>query len=323
LRVLNAGKPRADSADTIVDDRLRGVFAAALTPIDADLAPDFGTATLHCRWLLRHGCDGLGILGTTGEANSFAAGERMDLLDHLVGNGVPAAVLLPGTGCAALTETVTLTAHACKLGVGGCLVLPPFYYKAVSDEGLFASYSEVIERVGDPRLRLYLYHFPQMTGVPLTTPLIERLCARYPEVVVGLKDSSGDLANMLALAAAVPGFAVFSGSDELLLPLLEGGGVGCITACCNVAAPLAAAVYDAWRNDDRENATAVQKTLSEVRRIIAAYPLSAALKALLAMRSGEEGWAQVRPPLVSLDRAARGALADGLAAIPFAPPDWP
>jgi 4-hydroxy-tetrahydrodipicolinate synthase len=320
--VLNAGKATADSADAVAVDRLRGVFAAALTPIDADLAPDFGTATLHCRWLLRHGCDGLGVLGTTGEANSFSVGERTDLLDHLVGNGVPAAVLLPGTGCAALTDTVALTAHACKLGVGGCLVLPPFYYKGVSDEGLFASYSEVIERVGDARLRLYLYHFPQMTGVNLSVPLIERLCARYPDIVVGLKDSSGDLANMLAVAA-IPGFAVFSGSDELLLPLLEGGGAGCITACCNVASPLAAAVYEAWRKGDRANAEAVQQTLSAVRRIVAAYPLSAALKGLLAVLSGQDDWARVRPPLVALDRASRDALAVSLAAVPFAPADWP
>ncbi len=316
---MNAGSQRSDPAG----DRLRGVFAAVLTPLAADLAPDFGTATLHCRWLLRQGCDGLGILGTTGEANSLSVGERMDLLDHLVGNGVPAAVLLPGTGCAALTDTVTLTAHACKLGVGGCLVLPPFYYKGVSDEGLFASYAEVLERVGDARLRLYLYHFPQMTGLALSIPLIERLSARYPEIVAGLKDSSGDLANMLAVAAAVPRLAVFSGSDELLLPLLEGGGAGCITACCNVAAPLAAAVYQAWRNGDRANAAIVQQTLSEVRRMTAAYPLSAALKALLAMVSGEEGWARVRPPLVALDDAARDDLAAALAAIPFAPPDWP
>ncbi|MFO1152624.1 MAG: dihydrodipicolinate synthase family protein [Rhodospirillales bacterium] len=309
--------------ETVAGDRLQGVFAAALTPIDADLAPDFGRATLHCRWLLRQGCDGLAILGTTGEANSFSAGERMDLLDHLVGNGVPAAVLLPGTGCAALSDTVALTAHACKLGVGGCLVLPPFYYKGVSEEGLFASYSEVIERVGDARLRVYLYHFPQMTGLFLSIPLIERLSDRYPQTVVGVKDSSADLANMLSVATALPEFAVFSGSDELLLPLLEGGGAGCITACCNAAAPLAAAVYAAWRNGDRENAVAVQATLSEVRRIVSAYPLSAALKALFASSAGREGWARVRPPLVALDTDARDALAEALAAVPFATAPWP
>ncbi|MFO1128850.1 MAG: dihydrodipicolinate synthase family protein [Rhodospirillales bacterium] len=315
--------PDPAAVSPAVDDRLHGVFAAALTPVDAHLAPDFGTATLHCRWLLRHGCDGLGILGTTGEANSFSVGERTDLLDHLVGNGVPAAVLLPGTGCAALTDTVALTAHACKLGAGGCLVLPPFYYKNVSDDGLFASYAEVIERVGDPRLRIYLYHFPQMTGLFLSVALIERLVARYPETVVGIKDSSGDLANMLAVAAAIPGFAVFSGSDDLLLPLLDGGGAGCITACCNIAAPLAAAVYAAWRNGDRENAAAVQRTLSEVRRLVSAYPLSAALKALFARFSPAGAWAQLRPPLVPLPPAAAAALADALAALPFAPDDWP
>ena len=171
------------------------------------------------------------------------------------------------------------------------------------DEGLFAAYSEVIERVGDARLRLYLYHFPQMTGLFLSIPLIERLSARYPDIVVGMKDSSGDLANMLAVAAALPGFAVFSGSDELLLPLLEGGGAGCITACCNVASPLAAAVHAAWRNGDRENAVAVQQTLSEVRRIISAYPLSAALKALLALTVAGRGLG-ARPPAARRPRCA-------------------
>ena len=247
----------------------------------------------------------------------------MALLDHLVGNGVPAAVLMPGTGCAAFTDTVSLTAHACKLGVGGCLVLPPFYYKGVSDDGLFAAYAEVIERVGDPRLRVYLYHFPQMTAVPLSIPLIERLSARYPQTVVGMKDSSGDLANMLAAVRAVPGFAVFSGADELLLPLLDGGGAGCITACCNVASPLAQSVFTAWRNGDKANAVAVQQTLSEVRRIISAYPLSAALKGLLAVLSGQADWNRLRPPLVALDEPTLAALADALRAVPFVPADWP
>lgn len=320
---MSASLVDAVAAPAAANARLTGVLAAALTPLTADLGPDFGAATLHARWLLAHGCDGLAVLGTTGEANSFSVAERMALLDHLVGNGLPAAVLLPGTGCAALTDSVALTRHAVKLGVGGCLMLPPFYYKNVTDEGLFASYAEIIERVGDARLRLYLYHFPQMAAVPVSLALIERLVGRYPETVVGMKDSSGDLANMLAVARAVPGFAVLSGSDELLLPLLGGGGAGCITACANVAASLAARVAAAFRAGDGRAAEDAQARLSAVRRVIQGYPLAAALKSLVATASGQAGWQRLRPPLVPLAADDARALARQLAGIGFATPAWP
>ena len=157
-------------------------------------------------------------------------------MEKLVGDGIPARVLLPGTGCCAIPDTVRLTARALQLGVSGVLLLPPFYYKSVSDEGVFAAVSEVIEQVGDARLRIYLYHFPQMTAVPFSPALIERLRIRWPEIIAGMKDSSGDLANMTGNAARFPGFDVFTGSDEFLLPLLRAGGAGCITGVCNVAA---------------------------------------------------------------------------------------
>jgi 4-hydroxy-tetrahydrodipicolinate synthase len=317
--IADSARPTSPRGDA---DRLRGVLAAALTPVDADLAPDFDRATQHCRWLLAQGCDGLAVLGTTGEANSFSVAERSALLDHLVGNGVPAAALLPGTGCAALSDSVALTRHAVRHGVGGCLMLPPFYYKSVADDGLFAAYAEVIERVGDPGLRIYLYHFPQMSGVPLSLRLIERLVTRYPATVVGMKDSSGDLANMLAVVGAVPGFTVLSGSDELLLPLLEGGGAGCITACANVAAPLAASVLALWRQGN-PGAGRAQERLSQVRRVIQRYPLAPALKSLIAAAAGEPGWRRLRPPLVPLGDDAAAALARDLAEIDFAPPAWP
>lgn len=299
-----------------------GIFAAALTPVHTDLAPDHALFARHCRWLLAHGCDGLSILGTTGEANAFSSSERIEILERLIAAGIPAARLLPGTGCCAIPETVALSRHATAHGVAGVLVLPPFYYKGVSDEGLFAAYSEVIERVGDAKLRVYLYHFPQMTAVPLSRALIDRLIDRYPATVVGMKDSSGDCAAMIETAAAFSGFRVFAGSDQCLLPLLRGGGVGCITAVGNVAAEISAKVLAAHRSGDTNAAETTQTRLDAVRKAIAAYPLSAGLKEIMANHCGIESWRHIRPPLTRLASAEAAALASALDRLAFAPPPF-
>lgn len=274
-------------------------MAAVLTPLDASLSPDRTALARHCRWLLDNGCDGLAVLGTTGEANSFSVDERIELLDHLIEDGIPGNTLLPGTGCCAVPDTVRLTRKAVELGAGGVLMLPPFYYKNVSDDGVFAAYAEVIERVGDARLKVYLYHFPQMSGVPLGSVLIERLLKQYPDTIAGMKDSSGSFGNMVHNTRAFPGFAVISGSDEYLLPLLKEGGAGCITAVCNVAVALAAEVHAAWREGDTERAGRAQARLTLVRRAISAYPLTAALKEVMARHGGDD-WRRVRPPLSHL-----------------------
>jgi 4-hydroxy-tetrahydrodipicolinate synthase len=297
-----------------------GVFAAALTPLHEDLSPDHALFARHCRWLLDNGCDGLSILGTTGEANSFSREERAEILERLLAAGIPAGRLLPGTGCCAIPDTVALTRHAVAHGVAGVLVLPPFYYKGVSDDGLFAAYSEVLERVGDGRLRVYLYHFPQMAGVPLGHRLIERLLRRYPGIVAGMKDSSGDLQGMIATARAFPGFRVLAGSDECLLPLLREGGAGCITAVGNVAAFLAAKVVKAHAAGDGAAAETAQGRLNAVRAAVSAHPLSAALKEIMAGHSGVESWRAIRPPLVKLTTAEAAALASALDRIAFTPP---
>ncbi len=278
-----------------------GVFAAALTPLHADLSVN-GTALVgHCRWLLDNGCDGLAVLGTTGEANSFSIDERIGIVDTLIEGGVPGAALLPGTGCCSIPDTVALSRHAVENGAAGVLMLPPFYYKGVSDDGLFAAYSEVIERVGDARLRVYLYHFPQMSATPISWDLIERLLARYPGAIAGMKDSSGDYANMSGVASRFPGFGVFSGSDEFLSPLLRDGGVGCITAVANIAGNHAGRVYAAWTSDDAVAMETAQLKLSAVRAAVNAYPLFAALKDIMARHTGDPAWRTVRPPLVALD----------------------
>lgn len=304
---------------TLDTDRPAGVFTAVLTPFDETGAPDHGTLSLHCRWLLANGSAGLAVLGTTGEANSLSVEERLRLLERLVADGIPAGVLMPGTGCCAVTDTARLTSRAVQLGCAGVLMLPPFYYKAPSEDGVFAAVAEVLERVGEGRLRVYLYHFPQMSGVPFGPSLIERLLKRYPGTIAGLKDSSGDLGGMLATAARFPGLSVFSGGDEFLLPLLEGGGAGCITGVCNVAAPLAAQVHAAWARGDGTAAAESQARLSAVRAAFLGYPLSAALKAVLARHSGRAGWLRMRPPLAPLPAVAADDLLASLDRIGFRP----
>lgn len=291
-----------------------GVLAAVLTPLDEALEVDLPTYLAHCRRLLQHGCDGLAVLGTTGEANSFGFGERLRILDALAEGGIAPRRLIPGTGCCAIPDTVALTRRCVEMGTAGVLMLPPFYYKPVSDDGLFAAYSEVIQRVGDARLRIYLYHIPQNTGVTLTLNLIEKLVAAYPDTVVGIKDSAGDFANMAAVCKAVPGFRVFSGSDTYLLPLLRAGGAGAITACNNVASALSARIFAA-----REAAAAemLQDELSAVREAIQGAPLIPALKEIMARGSGHGGWRRLRPPLTPLATDQAAALFERLDALGF------
>jgi 4-hydroxy-tetrahydrodipicolinate synthase len=292
-----------------------GVLAAVLTPVRADLAPDHAAWIAHCRWLLSEGCDGLAVLGTTSEANSFSLAERLAMLDALGASDIPGGKLIPGTGCCAIPDTVALTEKALRIDAAGVLMLPPFYYKPVTDDGLFAAYSEVIQRVGDARLKIYLYHIPQNSGVPITHGLIARLIAAYPDTVVGIKDSAGDFANMEAMCRSFPGFRVFSGSDAFLLPLLRAGGAGAITACNNVAAAVSARVWADWRND---RGAAAQDELGAIRTAIQAFPLIAALKEIVARATGDAGWRRQRPPLDALSRDQADALMAKLTSVGFA-----
>ncbi|MEE8279246.1 MAG: dihydrodipicolinate synthase family protein [Alphaproteobacteria bacterium] len=285
----------------------QGVYAAALTPLKDDLSPDKAAMARHCRWLAGNGCDGVAVLGTTGEANSLSVDERLAILEALIEAGIPGDKLIPGTGCCALTDTVRLTRQAIELGICAVLVLPPFYYKNVSDEGLFAAYSEVIERVGDRRLRLYFYHFPQISAVPLSIELIERLLKAYPGTVAGIKDSSGDLENMTSLARGFPGFRVFAGTEKLLLPLLKAGGVGCISAGANVLSALIGRLYGLWREKKGDAKTeGMQEEVTAKRLLLERFPMIPAMKQILARHTGKASWANVRPPLVRLapDEAA-------------------
>ena len=303
---------------SLPSDRFTGVLAAALTPQTADFIPDEKLMSKHCNWLLDNGCDGLAILGTTGEANSFCLKERIRVIEGLVEAGVPGEKLMPGTGSCALTDAVSLTKVAVNVGARGVLMLPPFYYKNPSDDGLFAYYSEVIQRVGDSRLRVYLYHFPQMSATPISYNLIEMLLKAYPDTVVGMKDSSGVLDNMVGAAKNFPGFCVLSGADDYLLPLLEQGGGGCITACSNVSSPLASAIYQGFQAG--EDVSSVHETLVKVRIAVSQSPYPAALKALMARHSGNDSWLNLRPPLQNLNGEQTDALFSAFDAIDYQMP---
>jgi len=279
--------------------RLSGVLAPVVTPFRRDLSPDPARFARHCKWLLAHGCAGLAVFGTNSEANSLSVDERMALLEALVQEGVPAATLMPGTGCCALTDSVRLTAHAVKLGCAGVLMLPPFYYKGVSDEGLYRNFAEVIERVGDARLQLYLYHIPPVSQVPITLALIERLLKKYPGNVAGAKDSSGDWNNTKAMldAFAQSGFDVFPGSEVFLLEGMRNGGKGCITATGNVNPAAINGVFENWRVP---NADELQRGITATRNLVQKYPMIPALKSIVAHWGRDPEWATVRPPLVEL-----------------------
>jgi 4-hydroxy-tetrahydrodipicolinate synthase len=276
-----------------------GVNAAVLTPMRADLSVDLDRMVAHCRWLLANGCNNLGVLGTTGEANSIGISERLDVLHGLITRGIPAAKMLPGTGVSALTDTVLLTRQAADLGCRGALLLPPFYYKNPTDDGLFRYFSELIERVASD-IKYYLYNFPQQSAVPFSVDLIARLLKAFPGTVKGVKDSSGNYDNGRAYVKhfAREGFEVYAGDDTLLRPLLEVGSAGCITAAANVNSPIAAQVYANWNN---EAGAALQETLSATRRAIVSAPAAIpALKALMARHTGDPAWHNMCPPHLRL-----------------------
>src|SRR5213080_4413524 len=216
-------------------NRLSGVLAPVVTPFKPNLSPDPERLIEHCKWLLSQNC-GLAVFGTNSEANSMSAEERMMLLDALVAAGIDPSRMMPGTGCCSVTETVELTAHAVKHGCAGVLMMPPFYYKNVSEEGLYRYFSEVVQRVGDTRLKIYLYHIPLVAVVGITTGLVERLLAAYPNAIAGMKDSSGDWNNTKTFldAFATDGFDVFVGSESFLLANMRDDGAGTISATANV-----------------------------------------------------------------------------------------
>lgn len=296
--------------------KISGVLAPVVTPFKKDLTVDPERLVRQCRWLLSQNC-GLAVFGTNSEASSLSVDEKACLLDVLVDAGLDTARMMPGTGACAIPDAVRMTSHAVERGCAGVLMLPPFYYKGVSDEGLFRYYAEVIQQVGSSQLRIYLYHFPQISQVPISLALIERLLCEYPDTVVGIKDSSGDWSNMEAMLKQFPALAMFPGNETNLLRGMQNGGAGCISATANINPGAIVGLAANWQSP---NAQAMQASLNELRYAVQQFPMIPALKATIAHYAGDTDWEYVRPPLVELTAEEKDGLLNVLDERGFAMP---
>jgi 4-hydroxy-tetrahydrodipicolinate synthase len=283
---------------------LSGVIAAIATPVDEAGAPDLKRAVNLARYLLDNGCDGLNVLGTTGEATSFSVDERKGVMDAYKANGLPMHRLMVGTGAASITDAVALTRHAANLGFGGALVLPPFYYKGVPDDGLVAYVETLVTATAQTPIPIYLYHFPAMSGLPWHVALIRRLLDSFSSRISGLKDSSGDMAYARSAAAISKSFAVFPSTEACLLEARRGDFAGCISATANLNADLCA---QAWSQGDT---TALDAAVT-IRKLFDGKPLVPGVKALLAHIHGEPSLSRVRPPLAPFSAADRASVIAG------------
>jgi len=294
--------------DTVAD-RFTGVLAPVITPFDSDLHPDAGRLLKHCKWLLSQQVS-LAVFGTNSEANSLSVDEKIELLDQLIDQGIDPYHMMPGTGCCALTDSTRLTAHAVRRGCRGVLMLPPFYYKGVSDEGLYRHYARIIEQVGSRALQIYLYHIPAVSQIPIGISLIERLLRDFPENIAGIKDSSGDWNNTKTLLQqGWDNFHIFTGSEVLLLQNMRSGGVGCISATANINPASIHRLYKQWKTPGAE---LLQQHLDEIRMLVQQYPMIPALKAIVAHHAFDPSWNRIHPPLVELDTRQHRQLLDQL-----------
>jgi 4-hydroxy-tetrahydrodipicolinate synthase len=287
-----------------VQNKLNGVIAAIATAINEAGAPDERRSVALARYLLDNGCDGLNVLGTTGEATSFSVAERENLMRAYHAAGLPMQRLMVGTGAAALSDAIALTRHAAELSFAGALVLPPFYYKGVPDDGLLAYIGALVEATKDRPIPIYLYHFPANSGVPWPIPLIGRLRENFADRIAGLKDSSGDMAYARAAAAIASEFAVFPSTEAALLEARNGAFAGCISATVNLNADLCAR---GWRQGD----AGALDTAVNIRKLFDGKPLVPGVKALLAHIHGDTAWARVKPPLIAFSAADRAGTSAG------------
>ncbi len=298
--------------------KFSGILSPVLTPFTKDLKPDSRRLVKLCRWLSSQNV-ALVLFGTTSEANSLSLEEKISLLNDLIDAEINPSLLMPGTGCCSLTETVQLTSHAVKLGCKGTLMLPPFFYKDINDDGLFRSYAETIERVGDSALKIYLYHIPPVSGVNISLDLIERLVIRYPNTIVGVKDSSGNWENTQSiLERQWDDFRVFTGSEHFLLQTMRAGGAGCISATANINPNAIYNLYKEWKSNQADD---LQKQLNQVRATLESYPMIPALKSVVSYYSNHPDWTIVRPPFISLEKETQKELIQKLKSLGFVMPN--
>ena len=288
----------------MIKSKLSGVIAAVATATDGAGAPDCARSVALARFLLDHGCDGLNVLGTTGEATSYSLAQRQAVMNDYRAAGLALDRMMVGTGAAATADAVALTRHAAALGFGGALVLPPFYYKGVPDDGLAAYVAAIVEATADRPIPLYLYHYPQLSGLPWHPKLIRRLLAAHGDRIVGLKDSSGDMAYAREAAAIDPDFKVFPSTEAVLLEARGGAFAGCISATANLNADLCARAFHG------SDAAALDAAVT-IRKLFDGRPLVPGVKALLAHIHDDIAWAQVMPPLAGLPAADRAAVIAG------------
>jgi 4-hydroxy-tetrahydrodipicolinate synthase len=286
------------------DRKLRGVIAAIATPISEDGSPDIARATKFARFLLDNGCDGLNVLGTTGEATSFSLEERKRVMSAYRDAGLPLDRMMVGTGAAAVSDAIALSQHAAQLNFAGALVLPPFYYKGVPDDGLFAYVESIINATAQKPIPIYLYHFPQQSGLHWHVKLVKRLLDSFGSRLVGLKDSSGDMAYAREAAAISKSFDVFPSTEAVLLEARSGAFAGCISATANLNADLCAR---AWSVGDPASLDAAVA----IRKLFDGKPLVSGVKSLLGHIQGDSAWARVKPPLAPFSAADRASVVAG------------
>lgn len=303
---------------TLHPSTLPAVLSPVLTPFKADGNPDTQKLLKQCQWLEANGV-GQAIFGTNSEANSISDPQKMDTLTALIQGGLNPAHMMPGTGATSIDATVTMTRHAVQNKCAGVLMLPPFYYKDVTDDGLFAFYSEVIQKVGDAGLQIYIYNIPPVTKINLSLSLLERLAKAYPKTIVGMKDSSGDWAytESVIKLLAPSGFRVYAGSEVFLMRTLHAGGVGCISATANVNPKAIAQLAAHWQDADADQH---QTALDQVRSIFAQYQMIAGMKTAVAHYSKDSEWLRVRPPLMQLSADQQTKLLGELQKMNFSMP---
>lgn len=294
---------------------LPAVLSPVLTPFMADGSPDTKKLLKQCQWLEANGV-GQAIFGTNSEGNSMSASQKMGALTALIEGGLNPAHMMPGTGATSIDAAVNMTRHAIQHECAGVLMLPPFYYKDVTDDGLFAYFSEVIQKVGDAGLQIYIYNIPPVTKINLSLSLLERLAKEYPKTVIGMKDSSGDWSytESVIKLLAPSGFRVYAGSEVFLMRTLRAGGVGCISATANVNPKAIAELAAHWRESDADQR---QTGLDQVRSIFAQYQMIAGMKTAVAHYSKDVEWLRVRPPLMQLNADQQAKLLKELESIHF------